>query len=157
MKKSFLILSFIFYFFSGANAQVKPDDFTFSGKDRNVSYKTEREIGLASYTLQNNSKKEVKLKLVGAFLVRGKYADPLPGGKIRVFYKGKYRKQKFIVLKPGQKVEFEVAFKPFQIYTGSNYAVRTILQLPSGKRIKADAHFDLFKQNRVDKNRIKEK
>lgn len=154
----FLTVLFIFCTFYFAKAG-EPDTskIEFKGKDVKVSYLTQREIGEVEYTIKNNTDKEIKLKLVGAFVVRGKFADPLQGGKIKVFYQGKYRKMKYLVVKPNEEVEFTVFFDPFKIYTGSKYAVRTILQLENGKRIKAEVNIDLYKQNIGDKNRMKEK
>ena len=106
----------------------------FKGKNQKVAYSSDRKIGEVEYEIQNLTDQDIRLKLVGAFLVRGKHADPLENGKISIFAKGKYRKQKFIELHPKQKVKFRVEFKPFQLYTGSDYTVRTILEV-DGKRI----------------------
>jgi len=128
----------------------------FKGVDQKVAYETGRKIGEVSYSIKNNSNEELTLKLVGAFLIRGNNADPLEGGTIKIYAKNKYRKQKILVIKPKRSVQFKVFFEPFELFTGSNYSVRTILEV-DGKRIRAESKIELYKEARNDKNRIKEK
>lgn len=153
----FLTLLFIISTLTPALAS-KPDTskIKFSGKDMKVAYSIGRQVNEVTYTLKNGTKQELKFLLVGAYLVRGKHFDPLDNSKILIFAKGRYRKQKFIELRPGQEVKFTVKFKPFTLYTGTDYTVRTMLQV-EGIRITEDVLIKLYKQSLNDPNRLKDK
>ena len=85
-----------------------------------------------------------------------RYAEPLLKSRVYVYSKGKYRKQKFIIVKAGKKEKFKVIFQPIKIYTGTNYTIRTILDV-DGIRLKSEAKVWQYKKPRIDKNRLKDK
>ncbi len=148
----FLLISLLS--FEGKAATVDTSKIIFTGENQKVTYKKNRKIGEAYFTLYNKTKEEVHCKLVGVFLLEGKSITPFPEGKIYIYAKNKYRKQEFIDLKPRQKVKFKVVFEPFTLYTGSRYRIRTILEVQK-IRLKAEAGIEMYKKEKNDPNRFR--
>ncbi|MEA3496465.1 MAG: hypothetical protein U9R42_10560 [Bacteroidota bacterium] len=136
--------------------KIDTSQISFNGISKKVTYTKGRTIKEVEYFIKNNTDKDIKFKLVGAFSVGKRYAEPLMKSKIYVYSKGKYRKQKFIFVKAGKKEKFKVIFQPIKIYTGTNYTIRTILDV-DGIRLKSEAKVWQYKKARIDKNRLKDK
>jgi hypothetical protein len=135
-------------------SKVDTSKIDFQGKDVTVKYIINRQIDEAPFFIQNNTKKAITVQLQGAFLVRGKYYDPLAKAKMSMYYRNKMRKLEEITIPPGRKVNFKLVFKPFIIYTGSTYTVLCQL-LVDGQRIEASTPIRMYKLEHNDKNSLK--
>jgi len=127
---------------------------SFTGQHSRIKYTKNRQIKEASYTLKNNTNAEVTVKLGNVWLVRGKSEELLEKASFRYFQNNHTMKGNEIVLRPRQKMTVVCSFKPFTIYTGSIYTVRTEIYV-GNEKYKAVSTFELYKLEKNDPNLLK--
>ncbi|MBT3303649.1 MAG: hypothetical protein HOD63_13685 [Bacteroidetes bacterium] len=154
VTKYFLFV-LVLHMFSQANAfQADTSKIDFKGSVVRLKYTVNRQVSEAPFSIKNNTGKSITVELQGAFLVRGKHYDPLAKPKMSMYYRNKMRKLDEISIPPGRKVNFNLVFKPFTIYTGSTYTILCQL-LVDGQRIDAASPISMFKLEQADKNKLK--
>ncbi|MBL6962420.1 MAG: hypothetical protein ISR55_01225 [Bacteroidetes bacterium] len=146
----------IFFLFSTQlfAGQVDTSKIIFKGKEIRIRYTHNRQIKEAPFFIENKTGRSVKVKLKGAYLVRGKHYDPLAKPKIRLYYHNKMRKIEELTIPPNGKFNFNLVFKSFTIYTGSTYTVMCVL-LVNGRKMEAFTPMTMFKLEQTDKNKLK--
>lgn len=135
-------------------AQKDTSLLSFKGQKELIKYTVGRQIGEASFIIKNNSNKEITVKIGNAYLIRGKSSELLEKVSMKLYYKNKTRKLTEFVLRPKQQITIRISFKPFTIYTGTNYSVTAEIYV-SDKKYMATTIFELRQLDKNDKNALK--
>jgi len=135
-------------------AQKDTSLLSFKGQKELIKYTVGRQIGEASFIIKNNSNKEITVKIGNAYLIRGKSSELLEKVSMKLYYKNKTRKLTEFVLRPKQQITIRISFKPFTIYTGTNYSVMAEIYV-SDKKYMATTIFELRQLDKNDKNALK--
>lgn len=152
MRYSLLLVFFIPVLLQAEPSEEDTGQIVFSARPYKIKYEVGRELESVPFVLKNNTDARITAKLVGAWLVRGESVEPLAGSKIKLYYKNDYRELVQIELAPGTFREFNIIFEPFEIFYGSQYRIKVLLEV-NDQRYEATCDVKMYKQNRIDPNR----
>lgn len=127
---------------------------SFIGQHTRIKYTKNRQIKEIAYILKNNTPAELTVKLGNSYLVRGKSEELLEKVCFRYFQNNHIIRSNEITLRPNQKLTVYCTFKPFTIYTGSIYSIRTELYV-GDEKYKAVSTIELYKLEKNDPNMLK--
>jgi len=150
MKFALLIISVIIAMMSVQDT----DPISFTGVTENIKYTVNRQIAEARFVIKNNTKEELTVKAGHAFLVRGKSSEALEKVSMKAYYQNKTRKLEEFILRPRQQINVYFSFKPFTVYTGSNYSILAEVYVKD-KKYKATTVFEIRKLEQNDRNSLK--
>jgi hypothetical protein len=121
------------------------------GTDMQVKYTKNRQISFIEVSFMNTSKTSKSVILDNAFLLRGTSEEPLKNAQFE-YYDRKTVKSSEMTIKPRSKAVVRVVFKPFMIFTGSQYAVKTVVSSESF-HLNAVSRIDIMKLGKIDPNK----
>jgi len=154
MKPHIIAILFLL-FFTTSVFSFTPDADTpvvFKGINSKLAYTKGRQLIEASFIIDNNSDKKIRVNIGKVQVIRGNSTDELSGLLIKdnKFPKG----NSYIYLNSGIEKKVRIGFDPVVLYEGSTYTIRATITV-DGKEYVASSIITLFRQAYGDKNKLK--
>lgn len=127
----------------------------FIGETQPVQYGNNRKIKSAPFKITNYSNSDLKVSLIKATLLRGNSEDNLDKTQIEVLLQGQMKKCSEFTIKANSSKNFNITFKGFTIYAGSQYTIKAVITI-DGATFEAFSPLKIYKLRLQDKNKYKQ-